>query len=81
MIKFLFEYYIAVCSDKKVITFESVKNEVIIYMYIDQYNCVRRSRALSLFPACITSAINSKYYSKPYCYKLIQYVCVVLSTQ
>ena len=32
------------------------------------------------FPACITSAINSKYYSKPYCYKLIQYVCVVVST-
>ena len=24
--------------------------------------------------ACITSAINSKYYSIPYCYKFIQYV-------
>ena len=41
---------------------------------------VRRSRALLLFPAWIMSAINSKYYSKQYCYKLIQYVCVVLST-
>ena len=37
------------------------------------------SARLLLFPACIMSAINSKYYSKPYCYKLIQYVCVVLS--
>ena len=32
------------------------------------------NRALLLFPACITRAINSKYYSNPYCYKLIQYV-------
>ena len=39
-----------------------------------------RGAAELLFPACITSAINSKYYSKPYCYKLIQYVCVVVST-
>ena len=32
------------------------------------------SQALLLFPTCITITINFKYYSKPYCYKLIQYV-------
>ena len=46
-------------------------------------NCVSNAgrklvivRALLLFPACITRAINSKYYcnSKPCYYKLIQYV-------
>ena len=27
------------------------------------------------FHTCIASTINSKYYSKPYCYRLIQYCC------
>ena len=27
------------------------------------------------FHICIASTINSKYYSKPYCYRLIQYIC------
>ena len=27
------------------------------------------------FHTCIVSTINSKYYSKPYCYKLIQHSC------
>ena len=27
------------------------------------------------FHTCIVSTINSKYYSKPYCYRLIQYCC------
>ena len=27
------------------------------------------------FPTCITRTINSKYYSHPYCYRLIQYCC------
>ena len=27
------------------------------------------------FHTCIASTINSKYYSKPYCYRLIQYIC------
>ena len=32
-------------------------------------------RALLLFPAYITRAINSKYYDKPCYYKLIQGIC------
>ena len=27
------------------------------------------------FHTCIASTINSKYYSQPYCYRLIQYCC------
>ena len=27
------------------------------------------------FHTCIASTINSNYYNKPYCYRLIQYCC------
>ena len=36
-------------------------------------NSARHSRALFLFPACIMSAINSKYYSNPYCYNIVSF--------